>query len=551
MLGPNFLEGQAPRSAEQPKEITLEDGYSLEMLLALMHHFDLDTLRSLDGDLHADTPLLVSCIASAFDKYCCAQALGLSVKASLRRSAKDAIIDDDSIEGRFNTYAQSAACACLIGSKDLFTEATRCMVLDGLKPFSDLANVLFCRRIPVSVLLGLEEQRTAARNAFISSFSGMTDRGCFNTGCSASSVSTKFSQEMKRILTDWPPLWTTASLRSVLRDMDGSGNVSLGEEGDCNHSKHTEIDRDTVKRVLAFASPVLKQMLGPHFLEGQAPRSAEHPVVIQLPEDGAWEMPELLLWMHHGELDSRYRFWDPLYVTCMAVHIDKYACGAGIRLIAEALLKRQLEKFDSTQTDPNIFDILAWTAKAAYLLGASDLFTRCTRRLILVGSAPYSNIPNLTSGVNISNKEILSVTVLLGMEEQRSKARNSLLHELDLISEGCVFPGCKIPASSSTFPQEMARKQTGKRWPPSWEATSLRCALQDLEGGGEVIFQQKVDCSHTPCQRVSRDALSAILKLVEEEIHGMCFACARQDKMQSTCEHTEQLKKKTAHPIFV
>ncbi|KAK5726165.1 hypothetical protein LTR17_012980 [Elasticomyces elasticus] len=48
MLGPNFLEGQAPRSAEHPKEITLEDGFALELLLPLMHHFDLDRLRTLE-----------------------------------------------------------------------------------------------------------------------------------------------------------------------------------------------------------------------------------------------------------------------------------------------------------------------------------------------------------------------------------------------------------------------------------------------------------------------------------------------------------------------
>ncbi|KAK5718721.1 hypothetical protein LTR15_008455 [Elasticomyces elasticus] len=249
MFGPNFLEGQAPRSAEQPKEIKLEDGYSLEMLLALMHHFDLDTLRGLDEDLYADTPLLVGCIAIAFDKYCCTQALGLSVEALLRRSANNAVIDDESVEGRFNMYAHTAASAYLIGSKTLFAEATRYMVLEGLKPFSELADVMFYRIIPISVLLGLEEQRTEARNAFISSFSGMTDRGCPFQKCSATSESTTFPKDMKRVLKDWPPLWTTASLRSVLHDMDGAGDIALGDETSCNHRGHSKIAGNTVKRV--------------------------------------------------------------------------------------------------------------------------------------------------------------------------------------------------------------------------------------------------------------------------------------------------------------
>ncbi|KAK3652903.1 hypothetical protein LTR56_004851 [Elasticomyces elasticus] len=182
MLGPNFLEGQAPRSAGHPRQITLEDGFSLELLLALMHHFDLDRLRNLDQGLNAETPLDVACVAGAFDKYCCTPPLGMTVEALLRRSAQDAILTEKSPAGRFTIYAYSAASAYLIGSRSVFAEATRCMVLDGLRPFSEITEDMQCNmwdNLPVSVLLGLEEQRTAARNTFISSFGGMTDRGCF------------------------------------------------------------------------------------------------------------------------------------------------------------------------------------------------------------------------------------------------------------------------------------------------------------------------------------------------------------------------------------
>ncbi|KAK4956228.1 hypothetical protein LTR10_005749 [Elasticomyces elasticus] len=163
MLGPNFLEGQAPRSAEHPKEITLEDGFSLELLLALMHHFDLDRLRNLDPYPNADNPLNVACIAGAFDKYCCTPSLGMTIEALLRRSAQDAMLRDDNPAGRFTIYAYSAASAYLIGSRSVFAEATRCMVLDGLIPFSEIARGIRCGnmwdRLPVSVLLGLEEQK--------------------------------------------------------------------------------------------------------------------------------------------------------------------------------------------------------------------------------------------------------------------------------------------------------------------------------------------------------------------------------------------------------
>ncbi|KAK4891352.1 hypothetical protein LTR27_010006 [Elasticomyces elasticus] len=304
------------------------------------------------------------------------------------------------------------------------------------------------------------------------------------------------------------------------------------------------------QRVLTLGSPVFRQMLGPHFLEGQTPRSAEQPVEIQLPEDGIEVMTELLIWMHLGNIDTERQNWNPVIVTLMAAHIDKYACGPAQRLVAEALLERQLETYDSRTNDTEMFAILAWTAKAAYLLGASDLFTRCTRRLVLVGILPYSDIPDLASDVDITNKEILPVTVLW-MEEQRSTARHSLLRQINSISEGCVFSDCDVAASTSTFSQKMAHTQTVNRWPPLWEDTSIRCALQGLEGGGDISFKQKVNCSHTPCTRVLRGALSDICKLVEEEIHGMCYVCARQDKMQSMCEHKEKLKKVAAHPLFV
>ncbi|KAK5726166.1 hypothetical protein LTR17_012981 [Elasticomyces elasticus] len=297
--------------------------------------------------------------------------------------------------------------------------------------------------------------------------------------------------------------------------------------------------------VLALASPVFKQMLGPHFLEGQAPRSAEQPTEIQLPEDGTWEMKVLLAWMHHHDIDidmSRCNC-DAVYVTRIAAHIDKYACSSALRLTAEAVLNRRLENINSLYKTSAIFRHVAWTAKAAYLLGAGDLFTRCTRRLILDGIGPYSDIPSLAADVDLANREILPVTVLLAMEEQRSRVRSLLLYEVSMISEGCVSRNCTAVATSSTFPQSMAETQDTLRWPPTWGDTSLSRVLRDLEGK-DVEFEQKLSCRHQPIQRIAQSAFSYIRMRIEEEVYGVCFDCARQDKMQSTCEHTKELKNK-------
>ncbi|KAK3652902.1 hypothetical protein LTR56_004850 [Elasticomyces elasticus] len=299
--------------------------------------------------------------------------------------------------------------------------------------------------------------------------------------------------------------------------------------------------------VLALASPVFKQMLGPHFLEGQAPRSAEQPTVIQLPEDGTWEMRLLLAWMHHHDInvDMDQKIWDPVHVTCIAAHIDKYACSSALRLTVEAVLTRRLENIDPACRASYIFKQVAWTAKAAYLLGASDLFTRCTRRLILDGLAPYSDIPSLAAAVDLANKEILPVTVL-PMEEQRSKVRSLLLHEVSMISEGCVSRNCSSVTISTTFAHSMADKQDTQRWPPVWGDSSLCRVLKDLAEGGDVHFEQTVNCRHVAIATVTQGTLSSLSKRIEQEVYGVCFACARQDKMQSTCEHTKELKEKAA-----
>ena len=50
--------------------------------------------------------------------------------------------------------------------------------------------------------------------------------------------------------------------------------------------------------VLSLASPVFKKMLGPHYLEGQASRSAEQPKHIELVDDEFAAMKLLLQLMH-------------------------------------------------------------------------------------------------------------------------------------------------------------------------------------------------------------------------------------------------------------
>ncbi|KAK5692390.1 hypothetical protein LTR97_010698 [Elasticomyces elasticus] len=334
-------------------------------------------------------------------------------------------------------------------------------------------------------------------------------------------------------------------------------NTTLAEDGDVILILwHESILHERIRvssAILSAASPVFKAMLGPHFQEGQQARSAERPREIELPEDGAYGMEIMLQWLH-GNVDEA--FGDdghPCCVAHVAVHLDKYGCPRSFSLIGEALLKRCAEACTArcSGDDEELFETVAWSAKAAYLLKSSDLFTQFTRRLILDGTEPFSNIPKLAAGEQMPNKEILPVTVLLGMEEQRNKACNLLLSELSRFTESCLRQSCTAIATSTTFTLEMAHNQEGERWPPLWAQQSLRSVLQGLDAGGDIVLGQTVSCNHKTRELISRVALTAIRKTVEAEVYGMCFTCARQDKMQSTCEHTAKLKRRAARPLFV
>ncbi|KAK5674446.1 hypothetical protein LTS10_012834 [Elasticomyces elasticus] len=276
MFGLNFLEGQAVRSAEQPKEISLTDGHSTPMLLALMHFTNTEELQAMDENLIIAHPGDVAHIAGAADQYCCTRPMSATIEGLLRRIAQD-VIPGESPQDQIVTYAYSATCAYLVGSKDVFADATRCLVLDGTMRFSELAGLDICHRLPFSVLR-LEEQRSTVHNSIITWFDSMTNRGCFNPSCSAGSVCTKFQQEMRRILKDsnWPPLWRSTSIRSVLQDLDAAGDIALGTEARCQHGIVTVLPHSGTLRLCKFIREVVCGMCLVCARQDKAQSTCEH-----------------------------------------------------------------------------------------------------------------------------------------------------------------------------------------------------------------------------------------------------------------------------------
>ncbi|KAK3652908.1 hypothetical protein LTR56_004856 [Elasticomyces elasticus] len=244
-------------------------------------------------------------------------------------------------------------------------------------------------------------------------------------------------------------------------------DITLAEDGDitlilndnCDHKRSCEsllllrqayglLVFADIDKILSAASPVFKAMLGSHFLEGQKSRTVEEPQEIELPEDGLYGMTIVLEWMHSDHTNEALcEQWHPCGVTHIAAYLDRYRCGRALSLIDEATLKRCAERcisgdFGSNDTtDLEVYETIVWSAKAAYLLGADDLFAQFTRRLVLDGIAPYSHIPKYAEGHSLPNEERLPVTVLLGMEEQRNKARNLMLHLLSQVTDRKLSAG--------------------------------------------------------------------------------------------------------------
>ncbi|KAK4891354.1 hypothetical protein LTR27_010008 [Elasticomyces elasticus] len=84
-------------------------------------------------------------------------------------------------------------------------------------------------------------------------------------------------------------------------------------------------------------------MLGPHYLEGQAPRSAEQPKEVQLPDDDPNAMNVLLALIHFQDPDKKKALISPAELANLAVAVDKYDCITALALTTEALLKRCTE----------------------------------------------------------------------------------------------------------------------------------------------------------------------------------------------------------------
>ncbi|KAK5674439.1 hypothetical protein LTS10_012827 [Elasticomyces elasticus] len=298
--------------------------------------------------------------------------------------------------------------------------------------------------------------------------------------------------------------------------------------------------------VLSLVSPVFKTMLGPNFLEGHAPRTAENPKEIQLPDDSATAMI-LLARLTHGLPSGPKAFENsmllslPTWLLELGVVADKYDCIAAVTMAAQALMLHHVArmKFETSATisKPTV-DGYAKFAAAAFLLRMDTLFAFFTRRLVLDAVRSFGEI--FATQVH----GLVPSSVILGLEEQRTAVREYLLATVADSAQGkCKNKFCFWKATGGTYPAELARLLSLHRWPPPWSAHRVRSVLQRLYTTSEPLaLVNEYRCKHPNPSFLSILELQQICHTVSERAWGLCLDCARQDKLQSRCEHIKELK---------
>ncbi|USW55797.1 Putative BTB/POZ domain-containing protein [Septoria linicola] len=140
---------------------------------------------------------------------------------------------------------------------------------------------------------------------------------------------------------------------------------------------------------LSSISPVFKALLGPHFREGQQPRSSSNPVSISLPDDESDDMNRLCQIAHlKFEEDLESLYCDD--ILQLAVLVDKYDCSALLQPQSAGILLSWL--LNHPPGHVSFTPVSIWRiALAAFLMRSMQAFRDATEKIIVhttVGPPP-------------------------------------------------------------------------------------------------------------------------------------------------------------------
>jgi len=144
MLGPDFLEGQAARSADAPKLISLpEDDPTAAMLLLSLLHFEPPSSETI-------TAVNLAKLAEMADKYACTKPIALMSETLLKRCVAER--SKEGSKESLQTVARLFMAAHLLGQKKLFVELSRILVLEMTESFSSIMDLEGCKHLSPMVI---------------------------------------------------------------------------------------------------------------------------------------------------------------------------------------------------------------------------------------------------------------------------------------------------------------------------------------------------------------------------------------------------------------
>ncbi|KXT02427.1 hypothetical protein AC578_7863 [Pseudocercospora eumusae] len=129
---------------------------------------------------------------------------------------------------------------------------------------------------------------------------------------------------------------------------------------------------------LSKASSVFAALFGPHFREGQKPRTASDPVEIDLPDDDWRSMRRIFNMLHGTPSTEQGSTWWSGELLDFAISVDKYDMVDSLRFGVSAIFSQW---FRDRSTCPSI-RVLGQIIAAAYLLEDADSFRLGTRQMV-------------------------------------------------------------------------------------------------------------------------------------------------------------------------
>lgn len=271
MLGPDFLEGQDDRSAQNPKRISLpdDDVNAMVRLCRLIHHQDnMPTTPHDKGSLAGGAEQLLALMVVA-DKYGCIDSIRFAGEYMLFSSASVSASLDPSME----TLLHLVAAAYILNNSRHFALFTRKLVLDTPRSYSSVINCPALGMLPgvllrecfprlgdeqtvltLSVVL-LEEQRKAATNTLRFELPALAEQRCYRNGCGRTGTDLTFANALAREINShrremyWPPHDNYWSLRDLLKQTFHCGDVSIHLATGCRHEHDYEhkVGSETLK----------------------------------------------------------------------------------------------------------------------------------------------------------------------------------------------------------------------------------------------------------------------------------------------------------------